>query len=57
MGLLDGLFGNDSDSAKKNGVTSTDRKKDGSIDHRGHTKEDRTPSQKEGDKARRGPRD
>lgn len=33
--------------------TSEIRKKDGSIDHRGHEGNDRTPAQKAGDKARR----
>lgn len=51
------LFGsNDSSSSEevyRNGKTSEMRKKDGSIDHRGHSGFDRTPAQKEGDKSRR----
>lgn len=51
---LSGIFGNkDSKSqSETHGVTSQKRKIDGSIDHRGHTENDRTPAQKEGDKAR-----
>lgn len=34
-------------------AASTMRKKDGSIDHRGHSGNDRTPSQKKGSEARK----
>lgn len=34
-------------------ATSEMRKRDGSIDHRGHSGNDRTPAQKAGDRARR----
>ncbi|MFT8723718.1 MAG: hypothetical protein ABF759_14285 [Acetobacter malorum] len=37
------------------GICSTIFKNDGSIDHRGHSGNDRTPAQKEGDKKRRSP--
>lgn len=37
-------------TVQSHGLRSTMNKKDGSIDHRGHTGNDRTPSQKDGDK-------
>ncbi|WP_435250666.1 hypothetical protein ACMAZD_26175 (plasmid) [Vibrio sp. nBUS_14] len=47
------FFGGSSSKNTNAGLVSDKNKKDGSIDHRGNSGNDRTPSQKEGDKKRR----
>ena len=59
MGLFDKLFGGERhERARQEGHTAGavpygKNKQDGSHDHRGNRGGDRTPAQKEGDKARR----
>lgn len=54
MGFFDNLFGGSKPSDFLRGVIEQGRNKnDGGHDHRTNTGPDRTPAQKEGDKARR----
>jgi hypothetical protein len=58
MGLFDNLFSSDknsSDSLKSGIIESGRNKNEGGHDHRTNKGKDRTPSQKEGDKAKRKP--
>ncbi|MFT5521586.1 MAG: hypothetical protein ACI9IA_002187 [Enterobacterales bacterium] len=53
MGILDGLFSGSKSSDKGPGFIDKGRNKDtGGHDHRTNTGDDRTPSQKKGDKKR-----
>jgi hypothetical protein len=58
MGRFDKLFGEDKDSHIREGGHTTGavqygkNKQDGSHDHRGNRGNDRTPAQKQGDRAR-----
>jgi len=56
MGLFDNLFSssnNSSDRIQNNIIDSGRNKNTGGHDHRTNKGDDRTPSQKEGDKAKR----
>jgi hypothetical protein len=56
MGLFDNLFpsnNNSSDSTSKHVIDSGRNKNTGGHDHRTNKGDDRTPSQKEGDKNRK----
>lgn len=54
MGLFDNLFGNKPgyQQPSSGAIAHGGQKKDGSHDHRTNTGDDRTPAQKNGDKAR-----
>ena len=53
MGLFDSLFGNKNGKDQSAGFIDYGKNKaDGSHDHRTNKGDDRTPAQKEGDKAR-----
>ena len=53
MGLLDKLLGGSSDVDRRGIIDSGRNKNTGGHDHRTNTGDNRTPSQKEGDKSRR----
>jgi len=60
MGLIDSIFEVLKDSpngSRKNSIGYGSQKNDGSHNHTYNKGSDRTPSQKEGDEARSGPRD
>jgi len=52
MGLFDSLFGNKDKGRDAGFIDYGKNKSDGSHDHRTNKGNDRTPAQKEGDKAR-----
>lgn len=53
MGLLDKLFGGNRNDTRSGVIDSGRNKNTGGHDHRTNTGDNRTPSQKEGDKSRR----